>query len=44
VLQTGWLKTTEIDCLTVLRLEVWDQGFGRALLLLKPVGEVFVSS
>jgi len=37
VLQTGYLKTTGLYCLTVLKARVQNQGVSRAMFPLKPV-------
>ena len=37
VLQTGYLKTTGLYCLTTLKARVQNQGVSRAMFPLKPV-------
>lgn len=39
--QTVWLKITEMSCLTVLELEVQDQGVSQAMLSSKALGEKY---
>lgn len=44
VLQTGWLKTAEMYCLTVLESGVWDQGVRGHALSESPRGASFLTS